>query len=193
MSSSEVGVLVIGAGPTGLASALLLEQQGVETCIVERRAGPQRAPAAHVIRKRPMEVLSLLGVDAEIRRQMPKLPIHYIVWCATLGGAEAGRLDLRASRDAGADPDEEIWTNCPQNRLEPVLLERARRAPEATIVAGAEVVALDELDEGPERVRARVRGRDGRESEVEAGWVIAADGAGSPPKIRNGPPSTYRR
>jgi 2-polyprenyl-6-methoxyphenol hydroxylase-like FAD-dependent oxidoreductase len=45
MSRIEVPYLVIGAGPVGMIEGILLAQQGRNCLVVERRSGPQRAPA----------------------------------------------------------------------------------------------------------------------------------------------------
>ncbi len=170
---SSTRVLIVGGGPVGLTASILLSQQGIANVVVERRVETQRAPAAHVLRRRPMQVFERIGVADEILRTAPRLPIDYITWCATLGGREVGRLDARAGLPEG----EEAWTNCSQNLLEPILLDRARREASARVVQGAECVALDQ---DADRVRARVRTSDGSEQTIEAAWMIAADGAGSP-------------
>jgi 2-polyprenyl-6-methoxyphenol hydroxylase-like FAD-dependent oxidoreductase len=59
----DVPVLVVGAGPTGLVTSLLLERQGVPTLLLERRDAPQRAPAAHVVNARTFEVCRAAGVS----------------------------------------------------------------------------------------------------------------------------------
>ncbi|MGI9591999.1 MAG: FAD-dependent monooxygenase, partial [Myxococcota bacterium] len=38
MPALEVPVLIVGAGPAGLMASLLLERQGIETLVVERRS-----------------------------------------------------------------------------------------------------------------------------------------------------------
>jgi 2,4-dichlorophenol 6-monooxygenase len=169
-------VLVIGGGPVGLVASGLLSRHGIEHVVVERRRETQRAPAAHVLRRRPMEILAGLGVGDEIRAAGASLPIDFITWCVTLGGAEVARLDLRPPDPATGARPPPPWTNCPQNRLEPILLRSAMRRPEATLVRGAECL---EVAQTADAVRARVRSEDGRERAIEAAWAIAADGAGS--------------
>ena len=169
-------VLVIGAGPVGLVVSGLLSQRGLGHVVVERRRGTQRAPAAHVLRRRPMAILDALGVGDEVRRAAPSLPLDFITWCTTLGGAELGRLDLRPLDPETGTRAPEPWTNCPQNRLEPILLRHASRQPAARIVQGAECVGIEPCEGG---VRARIRCEDGREARVEASFAVAADGAGS--------------
>jgi 2-polyprenyl-6-methoxyphenol hydroxylase-like FAD-dependent oxidoreductase len=48
----DVPVLIIGAGPVGLSAGLFLNRLGIAHRIIERREGPQRAPAAHVVNAR---------------------------------------------------------------------------------------------------------------------------------------------
>jgi hypothetical protein len=49
----EVPVLVVGAGPTELTSALALARHGVPTMTVEKHPSAAHAPRAHII-KQPM-------------------------------------------------------------------------------------------------------------------------------------------
>ena len=82
-------------------------------------------------------------------------------------------MDLRAGLPKGED----VWTNCPQNLLEPILLERARRESKGRVQLGAQCIAVEQ---DADTVRAVVRMADGGEQSIEASWLIAADGAGSP-------------
>lgn len=170
-------VLVVGGGPVGLVVSLLLSGQGIPHLVVERRRSFQRAPAAHVIRRRPMEILDAQGVGEAVRRAAPRLPLDFITWCTTLGGTEIARLDLRPRDPETGERAPECWTNCSQNVLEPILMRAAQARAEAHIVRGAECV---ELTQTARCAHARIRRDDGAELLVEADWVIAADGAGSP-------------
>jgi 2,4-dichlorophenol 6-monooxygenase len=69
--------------------------------------------------------------------------------------------------------------------LEPILLRAAARRPEARVVTGAACVAVEERGDA---VVARIRRDDGTEQQVEAAWVIAADGASSPTRRAVGIP-----
>lgn len=175
----QTRVLVIGGGPVGLVVSGLLSQRGIANLVVERRNQTQRAPAAHVLRRRPMQVLAGLGVDEEIRRSAPPLELDFITWCATLGGSEVGRIDLHSARG------EPVWTNCPQNLLEPILLRSARARPEAAIALGALCLGVEQDADG---VSARIRLDDGTQQTVRAAWALAADGAGSPTRRALGIP-----
>lgn len=176
-------VLVIGGGPVGLVVSGLLSRRGIPNLVIERRRTNQRAPAAHVLRRRPMEILDGLGVGDEVRNAVPRLPLDFITWCNTLGGTEIGRLDLRPIDPASGTRADPPWTNCPQNLLEPILLRHARSRVEATVVRGA--TCLD-LSQSATRLQARIRLEDGSERDVDARWAIAADGASSPTRRQLG-------
>ena len=170
-------MLVIGGGPNGLVASALLSRSGIANVVVEKRNGTQPAPAAHVIRRRPLDVLCSLGLEDRIRAAIPPLRLENINWCATLGGREVGRLALPGAGGRNPDPLHGAWINLSQNRLEPILAEAVAREPACELVFGAECV---ELDQTPEAVHARIRTGDGALHPIEARWAIAADGAGSP-------------
>ena len=65
MTHIETPVLVVGAGPAGMTAALLLSRLGISSRIIERRAAPQSAPAAHVVNARTFEIFRAAGVDMQ--------------------------------------------------------------------------------------------------------------------------------
>lgn len=173
---NETGVLVIGGGPNGLVASILLSMRGIDHRVLERRDGTQKAPAAHVIRHRPLEVLSQLGVREEIREQIAPLAMKHINWCTTLGGPEVGRLDLRGERPHVTDPLDEAWINLSQSRLEPILARRAEELAPGSLAYG---VTAGDLTQDKTGVTTTVHDSEGHEHSIRSRWVIAADGAGS--------------
>ncbi|KAF8330026.1 uncharacterized protein EI90DRAFT_1257970 [Cantharellus anzutake] len=57
----EVDVLVIGAGPVGLASALLAHKVGLSCVIVNKSDGPLKLGRADAMNARTLQLLELLG------------------------------------------------------------------------------------------------------------------------------------
>src|SRR6185295_13888037 len=63
----EVPVLVVGAGPAGLTTAIGLARNGVSSMIVERHPGTSIFPKASGISTRTMEILRSWGLEEAIR------------------------------------------------------------------------------------------------------------------------------
>ena len=61
--STDVDVLVVGAGPTGLMLANQLGRRGVRSMIIDRHAGPARETRALGVQARTLEIYSVLGQD----------------------------------------------------------------------------------------------------------------------------------
>lgn len=180
MRRIEVPVLVVGAGPVGLTASLLLARHGIETLVVDRRPGPHRAPQAHVVNPRSLEIFRQLGLDtARLRRlATPREDGGHVSWGRTLAGEELGRVPYERQDDAVLALTPEPIVNLPQHLLEPVLLEHAK------IVAGSDVRWRHEwrsLAEDEDGVVSRIADlASGADWEVRSRWVVAADGAGSP-------------
>ena len=52
----DVPVLIVGAGPAGLALSLSLRRCGVDHLLVERHAGTAHTPRAHIVNQRTIEI-----------------------------------------------------------------------------------------------------------------------------------------
>ncbi|UCE84872.1 MAG: FAD-dependent monooxygenase [Deltaproteobacteria bacterium] len=179
MSAYEVPVLVVGAGPTGLMAALLLEQQGIASHVVERRPGPQRAPAAHVVNARTLEICRAAGVDRLAVAEAAADPEEagWVYWVTRLGGRVLGRLPFERQGDDQLAVTPTPLRNLSQSRFEPLLLDALQRTAGRAPAWGREWIAS--VDEG-HRVRSVVRDvESGREQEISSRYVVAADGAGS--------------
>jgi len=180
MSRAETSVLVVGAGPVGLTASLLLTRQGIPHVVVDRRSGPHRAPQAHVVNPRTLEVLRQIGIDTDRLRRMATVPEDggYVSWVTTLTGPELGRMTYERQDDEVLAVTPEPIMNLPQHDLEPVLLEVATPSPLASIHWRNEWVSMDRDASG---VTSRVVDHEtGDTREIRSRWVLAADGAGSP-------------
>ena len=88
-------VLIIGAGPSGMVSALLLAKNGIPSILVEKRATPGKHPKAHEISGRTLEILNTIGIPIEEleTEASPHEDGSRIIFCRTIK-EEIGRVDL---------------------------------------------------------------------------------------------------
>jgi len=180
MDDAEVSVLIVGAGPVGLTAGILLARLGIDYRIVERRPGPQRAPAAHVVNARTFEILRQAGVDMEPIRAASVAPADggFVYWVTRFGGEVLGRLPFERQGDDVLALTPTPLRNLSQHRFEPLLLE-------ALGAAGATAPCYAHRWEGAEQDESGVTSRitsleTGRAHAVWSRYLLAADGAGSP-------------
>src|SRR6478609_2331229 len=72
-------VVIIGAGPVGLAAAVLLGRFGVDTLVIERRTDRSAHPRSRAVTCRTMEIFRGLGlVDAVRAAALPGGPKRHL-------------------------------------------------------------------------------------------------------------------
>ena len=180
-STIEVPVLIVGAGPAGLALSAALSRYGVGHLLVERHRGTAHTPRAHIINQRTVEILRHLGISDRFHEvATPQHLMASNLWVTTLADLEVARSETwgtsaeRAAEYRAASP--EPMANCPQTVLEPMLLTAAREMG-ADIRFGWEFIELTQESEG---VTSVVRERDGEATlTVRSQYVVGAHGARS--------------
>ncbi|MEN3283048.1 MAG: 2,4-dichlorophenol 6-monooxygenase, partial [Solirubrobacteraceae bacterium] len=160
MTITETDVLIVGAGPAGLSSALFLSEYGVPNVLVERYRWLAHTPRAHITNQRAVEILRDMGLEQEvIARATPQELMGNQVFCTSLAGEELARM-----RTWGTHPqrraDYELASpssmcDLPQTLLEPILLEAAA-ARGTEVRFNTEYVSLEQDADG---VTATVRHR----------------------------------
>jgi 2-polyprenyl-6-methoxyphenol hydroxylase-like FAD-dependent oxidoreductase len=178
MQSETTDVLIVGAGPTGLALSIGLTQAGVDHIIVDKLAQGLNTSRAGVIHAQTLESLSTLGVArrlTELGLKLDKFAIR---------DRDRALLQLSFDRLPSAHP---YLLMLPQNVTETVLADRiselggaVRRGVTATeIVQDAESIRVKVDDNGEERtISARyVVGADGMHSVVREATGIGFEGA----------------
>ena len=155
-------VLVVGAGPTGLALATTLMRAGVATQIVDKLATGRNTSRAAVIHAHTLEVLDALGVSGPLVRAGLKL--------AKFSIRDRDQLLARMRFDTLPSPFAFLLM-LPQDVTEKILLEGLAEA-------GGKVhwsSAVEALEETPDGVRACVASVEGKRS-IHARYVVGADG-----------------
>ena len=179
----ETDVLIVGAGPSGMVSALCLARAGIRSIVVERASELSAHPKAHEVNARSIEILSELGITLEEleAEASPEADAARIVFCRTLG-EEFGRIDLLEPENEPEKYQKHLraakpYLNLSQAELEKTILEHVENRPETRVLFGHQWESLNDADD---RVRSTVRRRsDDAVVEIVSRYVIAADGAAS--------------
>ena len=74
----EADVLIVGAGPTGLAAALFLAERNIRCRLIDKAAAPSTASRAQVLNPRALELLDKIGLADELVKEAR--PIHGVVF-----------------------------------------------------------------------------------------------------------------
>ena len=170
-------LLVVGAGPTGLAAAADALRHGLTVRIVERRADRAMISKALVLHARTMEALELLGAAdklVECGQRFRALHVH------THPGRTPSTIDL-LDRSWG-DTRYPYWLSTPQYETEQVLQKVVEDAGGAVHWS----TELIDLDAGSEHVDATLRGPDGELQVHRARYLLGCDGGRSATRERVG-------
>ncbi|MFE2303082.1 FAD-dependent monooxygenase [Streptomyces sp. NPDC059445] len=167
----DVDVLVVGAGPTGLALGIDLARQGVDALVVERGEGLAPGSRGKGIQPRTMEIFEDLGVLDAIRAAGGDYPVG-LIWQDGKPAGERPMFDPAEDGEAGS-PFTAPWM-VPQWRTQEILHARLTGLG-GRVVLGREVTALHQDEDG---VTAHVTSGEGAGT-VRARYVVAADGGRS--------------
>src|SRR4051794_1553881 len=167
-------ILVVGAGPAGLATAISAARSGARVLLVERHAGTSIFPRATGVSTRTMEIFRSWGVTDPIRAgDLGVRPVCSI--SPTLRTALAEGVPLGFPTDARAvlAVSPALPACVPQDHIEPVLLDHLRLLG-GEVRFGVEMVGLVDRGDG---VHATLRDRTtGAQERVAARVVVGADG-----------------
>jgi 2-polyprenyl-6-methoxyphenol hydroxylase-like FAD-dependent oxidoreductase len=178
-------VVVVGAGPAGLTTAVTLARAKVPCLIVERRHELSSLPRATVVSTRSMELLRSWGIDDELRAGADD--VDMLLWeCESLARAATGTAHVVGypSREQSRVVSPAAPTCAPQDHLEAVMMRHLRTLPHARVELGTDVV---DVTNGRGVVCVTLRDVvSGELRVVRARFVVAADGARSAIRERAG-------
>jgi 3-(3-hydroxy-phenyl)propionate hydroxylase/6-hydroxy-3-succinoylpyridine 3-monooxygenase len=161
-------VVVVGAGPVGLITALGLARRGVSVTVIEREADVFRSPRAMGYHWGALYILEDLGLLDDMMTAgfaAQEMRLH------ALASQRSVELDMGVLRESGARWPHFLTLG--QDRLAEITIEHLARHPHVEVMWQTEVTGFDE-DESGVRVRAR---RAGTDFTLDAGWLVASDGA----------------
>jgi 2-polyprenyl-6-methoxyphenol hydroxylase-like FAD-dependent oxidoreductase len=162
-----VDVLVVGAGPSGLFSALELARHGVRARVVERDPHPHRQARATAIQPGTLELLARAGVADQILAASEHVRFARLL---------DTNLEVISELDfAGTDCKWEFQCSLPQWRTEQILADRLSELG-VTVQHG---VTATSIESRPDGLLVALNDADGDTTIAETGWVIGAGGAHS--------------
>ncbi|OTB04379.1 hypothetical protein M426DRAFT_58642 [Hypoxylon sp. CI-4A] len=174
-----IPVAIVGGGPVGLVSSILLSMSGIKHVVFEQYPDTSIHPKALGINQRTVEIFRQIGIEEELaKHRAPPDTVSHTAWYTGLGKDD---LEI-VKREAwgGGEKAQEYERNSPsrysmlaQIRLEPILKRRALELNPKAIRYSTKVINVKEEEDS---VVLLVRNKDGTEEEIRAQYVLGADG-----------------
>lgn len=166
----QSGVLIVGAGPTGLTLANLLGQAGISTIVLDRKASTVAEPRAVSIDDESLRTMQAIGLDQNVLKDVVAgYGVHYF---NRPGGHCFGKVEPTSA--TYGFPKRNAFR---QPLFEATLREGMTRFPSLKVCFNHELLSFRQDDQ---RVVALVKNAEGEEVEISASYLIACDGGRSP-------------
>ena len=183
----DTPVLIVGAGPAGLVTAIEIARRGERPLVVERHPSTSIFPRATGVSTRSMEIFRSYGIEDEIRRGGSRV-IPRQATVSSLSDPAPVEGPIGFPDDAAAlavSPTTPAVS--PQDHVEPILVERLRTLG-GEVRFSTELVGFTQDDSG---VSAMIRDRStGTETIVRSRYLVGADGHASTVRSTLGIPMT---
>ena len=179
MTNSNVPVLIVGAGPVGLALAGDLGWRGVKCRLVEKTDGSIYQPKMDMVGIRTMEFCRRWGIAGWVEASpYPRDYPQDNVWLESLTGFEFGRERMVSKSEERCPPQSpQKRERCPQDMFDPILRRFAGQFGEVELRYRTELI---DFEERKGDVVAKLRNLEtGATETVTAGFLVGTDGAAS--------------
>ncbi|MGE5537263.1 MAG: FAD-dependent monooxygenase [Gemmatimonas sp.] len=171
----RVPVLIVGAGPVGLALAAELGRFGVRCLLVEKRDGSVTVPKMSQVSARAMEFCRRWGIAAKVKGAVwPESRALDFVYAASLTGAELARVRVPSYASRRPDDTPEGACHCPQIYFDPILATHVRSLPDVTVRYHTALQSFEDRGEGV--VARLVDEHTGREDSIAVEYLVGCDG-----------------
>lgn len=177
--SESAPILIVGAGPVGLALAGDLATRGQRVTIVERSDGTIEQPRMDMVGIRTMEFCRRWGIVRNVESSAYNRDLAQDnVYVTSVTGYELGRERMPSMNVSKPPPQSpQKRERCPQDMFDPILRDWVRTFPNVQIRYRNQLV---DFEQAADRVTARVLDRDTeRTYEIAASFLVGCDGAGS--------------
>ena len=182
----NASVIVVGAGPVGLALAINLGRAGIKTILLERNPEPQFLPKMERCNARSMEMFRRIGLskkirDAGLRADCPMdvFIVEDLTKPALLEekhpSIQTFQEKIRECRDLSMPL--EPYQLISQYTLEPLLKAEAEALQSVEVLFGHELIEFSQSDDG---VSVRFEDSDGQPKTLMAAYLVGCDGGSSP-------------
>lgn len=181
MKATETSVLIVGAGPVGLALAGDLGWRGVNCTVIEQTDGSIYQPRQDLVGIRTMEFCRRWGIvnDVEASPYPRDYPQDNIYIAGSLvNGWEIGRYSSPSMSDELPPPQSpQKRERCPQNMFDPILKHFAKAQNSVTLKYRHQFLSLSQTEDG---VSTQIKNlKTGEIVCIKAKFLVGCDGAGS--------------
>ncbi|MES2415438.1 MAG: FAD-dependent monooxygenase [Pseudomonadota bacterium] len=175
----ETPVLIVGAGPVGLALSIELGWRGIRSTLIDQGDGSLEHPRTGLIAVRTMEMFRRWGFAENIRNC--GFPNDYelsMVFCTSLNGFQLDKEFYPSMHDTPTPSETpEKKQRCPQLWMQPMLTEKALAQPNSKVIFKRRLESFEQDSGG---VTAKVVDLDGNQTQtIRSKYLVGADGATS--------------
>ncbi len=164
--TTDTSVVIVGAGPTGLMLAAVLQRYNIPFRIIDKKTEPTKTSNALGLQARTLELLDDLGLVEPFLKEGRKIEGANLF----TDGSHIANIDLTT-----IDCRYNYIIIMPQSMTEKVLSEHLEKN-KITIERGCE---LTDLTEQEKNVAVSIKKEDGTLEKFTTDWLVACDGSHS--------------